>query len=83
MLIIKHSLSHHLRISTHEFVLWKSAVSENDTITTASKSIFVFYQGLKGNTALGVEVSKFGFFGLKKFLDPKCVDGNVVRLSKG
>ncbi len=38
---------------------------------------------LKGNAAVGVEASKFGYLGLKKFLDPECVDGNVVRLSKG
>ena len=37
---------------------------------------------LKGKEALRGRVLKFGFFGLKKFLDPECVDGNVVRLSK-
>jgi hypothetical protein len=34
--------------------------------------------GLKGNGALGGQVSKFGSIGFKKFLDPECVDGNVV-----
>ena len=33
---------------------------------------------LKGKEALVGRVLKFGFFGLKKFLDPECVDGNVV-----
>ncbi len=35
---------------------------------------------LKGNEAVRVEVSKFGYLGLKKILDPECVDGNAVIL---
>jgi hypothetical protein len=36
------------------------------------------YCPLKGNDALGGQVSKFGSNGLKKFLDPKCHWPNVV-----
>jgi hypothetical protein len=36
---------------------------------------------LKGNGALGGQVSKFDSSGLKRFLDPKCVDANAIILS--